>query len=127
RLGPLVTALVYVGEVPELAQLSIVSAIRTPVAARPQVVPIKGSKADNARVLRSLGLEKLKMPERGVRVAIIDSDFRGYQEFLRKKQLPPSTKYIDLTAERNRDILPDPFPGDPKEIGHGTRCALALA
>jgi hypothetical protein len=127
RLGPLVTALVYVGEIPELARLPLVSAIRVPVAARPQVVPVKGSKADNAGVLRSLGLHKLKMPQRGLRVALIDSDFRGYEEFLRKRQLPPSTKYVDLTAERNRDILPDPFPGDPREIGHGTRCALALA
>src|SRR5262249_54065533 len=39
----------------------------------------------------------------------------------------PVTRYLDLTAERNPNLLPDRFPGDPKEVGHGTRCALALA
>jgi hypothetical protein len=126
RLGPLVTAIALAGEVPELARLPIVSVIRTPIPSRPEVVPVKGSKADNARVLRSLGLHRLKMPQRGVRVAVIDSDFQGYEELLQKKILPPKTAYVDLTAERNKDIRPDPFPGDPKEVGHGTRCALAL-
>jgi hypothetical protein len=127
RLGPLVTALVYAGEIAELAGLPVVSTIRTPLPARPQVIPVKGSAADNGKVLKALGLHKMKMPHKGVRVAIIDGYFRGYAEFLKNKKLPPSTRYADLTVERNRDLQPDPFPGDPKEVGHGTRCALALA
>jgi hypothetical protein len=127
RLGPLVTARARVGDVPGLADLPAVSAVRLPRRARTPAVPPKGSRADNAKVLRSLGLDKLAMPHKGVRVAVVDGDFRGYRELVRKKQLPATTRYVDLTAERNRDILPDPFPSERGEIGHGTRCALALA
>jgi hypothetical protein len=60
-----------------------------------------------------------------VRVAVIDGDFRGYQGLL-GKQLPAGTRYIDLTAERNPNLEPDPFPGEPNLLGHGTQCALAV-
>lgn len=127
RLGPLVTARARVGDVPELADLPDVSTVRLARPAQEPILPVKGSRADNAKVLRSLGLNKLSMPHRGVRVAIIDGDFRGYEQLVEAKKLPATTRYVDLTAEGNLEVLPDPFPGDPKELGHGTRCALALA
>jgi subtilisin family serine protease len=127
RLGPLVTGTIPVGAVAELAALPGVSTVRLPRPARPQLVPVKGSAADNSQALRELGVHRLGIPRKGVRIAVIDSDFRGYESFIKNKQLPPVTRYLDLTAERNPNLLPDPFPGDPKEVGHGTRCALALA
>jgi hypothetical protein len=61
----------------------------------------------------------------GIRVAIIDSDFAGWEQFV-GKGLPKSTLYVDMTAERNREIQPEPGPSAPGEIGHGVRCALAV-
>jgi hypothetical protein len=127
RLGPLVTARTRLGNVPALADVPEVSTIRLPRPARSPLIPVKGSHADNAKVLRSLGLRNLAMPHKGVRVAIIDGDFRGFRPFVRRKDLPATTRYVDLTAERNREVEPDPFPSARGEIGHGTRCALALA
>src|SRR5262249_55744793 len=127
RLGPLLTGTIRPKEVPNLAALEQVSVVRLPRPARPQLIPPKGSPADNTKALRELGIYRLGVPRKGVRVAVIDGDFRGYADFLKNKHLPPNTRYLDLTAERNRTLLPDPFPGDPKEVGHGTRCALALA
>ncbi len=127
RLGPLVTALVSPADVPALARLPAVSVVRLPRPARPQVFPARGSPADNARTLRALGMHRLAVPRRGVRVAVIDGDFRGFEELVKKGLLPANARAIDLTAGRNRDLRPDPFPGDPQEISHGSRCALALA
>src|SRR5262249_43062511 len=53
-------------------------------------------------------------------------DFRGYQQFV-GKELPAGTRLVDFTAARSPDVQPDPFPGSPEGIGHGTRCALAAA
>jgi hypothetical protein len=78
--------------------------------------------------LKRTGLDQLHARNfrgAGVRLAIIDSDFSGYDQFV-GKQLPKATKLIDLTAERNPSILPDPQPAT-KGIGHGTHCALAAA
>jgi hypothetical protein len=127
RLGPLVTVTALLADAPELAQLPEVSTVRLPRPARPQLIPLKGSAADDSKALRALGIYKVGVPAKGVRVAVIDSDFRGFEGFIKNKQLPPRVRYVDLTAERNRDLRPDPFPGDAQEVGHGTRCALALS
>jgi subtilisin family serine protease len=127
RLGPLVTARIRPAEVPELAKLSIVSVVRLPRPARPQLIPVKGSGADNSKALRGSGIYKLGVPKKGVRVAVVDGDFRGFRELLANRQLPANTRLVDLTAERTRELQPEPFAGDAQEVGHGTRCALALA
>jgi hypothetical protein len=127
RLGPLVTGTALLGEARDLARLDDVSSVRLPRPARAQLIPPKGSAADNSKALRALGVYKIGIPRKGVRVAVVDSDFRGYEALVKNKQLPPQTRYVDLTAERNPSLLPDPVPGDPQELGHGTRCALALA
>lgn len=61
----------------------------------------------------------------GVRVVILDTDFAGWEDHLlpRKDGQRGPVHFIDLTAERNRDVRPDPMPG---ELGHGTHCALAV-
>ena len=62
---------------------------------------------------------------RGQRVAVVDNDFRGWEK-LKGKQLPDNTRLVDLTRERNSNMLPDPEQGPANELGHGTRYALAL-
>ncbi len=61
----------------------------------------------------------------GVRIAIIDTDFTGWQKFV-GKQLPRTTHYVDLTAERNSEIQPEASSTPADAIGHGTHCALAV-
>ncbi len=130
HLGQFVTGLVPVNQVPTLASLPNVSTVRLPAPARVQVDPGVKIKADNARALKQTGLDELHKKGfrgKGVRLAIIDTDFRGYEEMIRSKQLPAKTQLVDLTTERNAALYPDPAAGDPKQLGHGTQCALAAA
>ena len=129
RLGPLVTVLTSPRDAGALARLSAVSAVRFPRPAYPRLRPAELGKDDTAEALRASGLDRLHKLHRrgkGVRVAVIDADFRGYRQLVRDKGLPDTTRYLDLTAERNPEILPDEFPGDPKDTGHGTQCARAV-
>lgn len=125
QIGPLVSVLVPADRAAALADLSIVSAVRLPRAARLQLEPAGESKD----TLKALGLDRLhKLGHRGqgTRIAIIDGDFHGYAEMIKAKRLPAGTRVVDLTAERSRDLTPDAFPTS-SGLGHGTRCALAAA
>jgi hypothetical protein len=127
RLGELLTVTAPAKQALDLAALSIVSTVRLPRSGEPRLPPAPPGKADGREALRAAGLDKLHGLGRkghGYRIAIVDGDFRGWKE-LAGKQLPAKTAYLDLTAERNRTLLPDPFPGDPKVQGHGTLMALA--
>src|SRR5262249_18703104 len=53
------------------------------------------------------------------------NDFRGYEALIKAGKLPPRTTLIDLTTERNRQIYPDPTPGEG--TGYGALCAAAAA
>ena len=138
-----------------LASLPFVDGVRLPRVAAPappiprpapreqpkqpgKAVPLSGAiqrssaevvaAAEVPEALKRTGLEQLHARNfrgAGVRLAIIDSDFTGYEQFV-GKQLLKTTKLIDLTAERNPSILPDPLPAS-KGIGHGTHSALAAA
>lgn len=130
RLGNTVTGLVPVGQVRKLAALRFVSVVRLTPLARIEVDPAIGLKGDNARALKQSGLAELhKKGKRGqgVRLAIIDTDFRGYENFVKEKKLPANTRLVDLTTEHNPNLFPAPYPEDGKKIGHGTQCALAAA
>lgn len=127
HLGPLVTVVMPLSEAPAVAAVLFVSTIRLPRSGQPHVVPQEGGKAAPGAALQASGLVPLHTAGargQGVRVAVIDGDFRGWQEQIAKRY--PATKLLDLTAERNASIEADPFPGDPKGIGHGTACVLAL-
>src|SRR5262249_40168841 len=90
-------------------------------------VPVAG---DNAKALERSGLQKLHgqgFKGRGVRIGIIDSDFRGHDALVRAGKLPKTTRPGDLTAAVKPDFYPDPQPGDDKVLGHGAHCALAAA
>ncbi|HMC66477.1 MAG TPA: hypothetical protein VKI65_16195, partial [Gemmataceae bacterium] len=85
--------------------------------------------ADFRKALEASGLARLHAQGyrgRGVRVVVVDSDFRGYAGLIGKK-LPKQIRLVDFTAERSPDLQPHPFSGDPKRLGRGTQCALAVA
>jgi hypothetical protein len=123
RLGPIITGLASPREAPALADLSIVSVVRRP---RPALSSVRIAGADRDKDFdagRVSGLDRLHAQGRrgqGVRIAVIDADFRG------RNRLPATTRYIDLTAARNPDIQPDPPAAEPMGLGTGTQCALAV-
>ena len=46
---------------------------------------------------------------------------------MEEKKLPKNTRLLDLTRERNGRMEADPWSGDPRQTGIGTRYALTLA
>ncbi|HLN27176.1 MAG TPA: S8 family serine peptidase [Gemmataceae bacterium] len=126
NMGPIVTVTAPANQAPILARQPFVTSVRLPRPALAQ--PVSARQAETAaQALQAAGLGKgQRSLGRGVRVAIIDADFRGFQQFVGKR-LPVKTKYIDLTAECNPEIGPSPAPDDGQAIGHGTQAALALS
>ena len=61
-----------------------------------------------------------------MRLALIDTDFRGWDRLVKEGRLNGKTRLVDLTAERNRDLTPAPS-GSKDQLGHGAHCALAAA
>jgi|GEM_PF-4493350 len=135
RLGPLVTGLVRPTDIKLLAERDEVSSIRLPQMARPLVLPpFDPSKpaelpvdfAPLGRQANGTGdlaaLPRRRSPQRA---AVLDSDFRGYAQFV-GKGLPKKTQLLDFTPERSPQLQADPVVGDPDGIGNGTRLALAL-
>jgi hypothetical protein len=131
RLGPLVS----VRGQPrphalELAALPEVTAVRLPRAAQP---PAEGGKgASKWEPLRASGLARLHALGRrgkGIRVALVANDFRGWETLKGRKEGKvklPDPVLLDLTRERNRDLQPDPYPAGGGAVGAGTRYARAL-
>jgi hypothetical protein len=132
RLGPLVTVVANPAQAPALAALPEVVGVRLPRL--PQTVYSDRRDAgptNNVRwqpLLDASGAARLHamgQNGRGTRLAVVDSDFRGWKA-LGGKELPADTRLVDFTAERNVDLLPDSFPaGDGP--GSGTRRALTIA
>lgn len=129
RLGPIVWLRALPKQAEELAKLPSVATVRLPRPAFVQVLPLAHIPKDNRDALRASGLEQLHAMGyrgQGVRVAIVGSDFQGYQQF-QGKQLGARSRYVDLTAECEPSIEPKPFASDPSAIGRDTQCALAMA
>jgi hypothetical protein len=130
NLGQFVTAVAAAGQAKVLAGLPLVSAVRLPRAPVVAVDPRVAPRGDDARALRESGLSALHkrgFQGKGVRLAVLDSDFRGFEDFLKAGALPAGTRLVDLTAHRNPALAPDPYPDDGALVGHGTHCALAAA
>jgi hypothetical protein len=134
RTGPIVTGLVPVGQAESLAALSQVSNVRLAQFAPQAVDPALKWVGDNAKALQVSGLAALHkagykgaIKSKGVRIGIIDNDFRGYREMIADGKLPATTRLVDLTITRSLEVLPEPWPDDRRTIGHGTHCALAAA
>ncbi len=145
QLGAYVIGLISPEDVRSLAGAAMVSGIRLARPARVDIDPAVVPKGDNARALRQTrlgGLQTLDrvflkplnslLPQpslqgRGVRIAVLGNDFRGYEELIKAGRLPARTSFVDLTTERNPEIYPEPVGGDGKELGHGALCAAATA
>ncbi len=130
QLGNYVTGLIRLDQVKTLASSSIVSFIRLPRAPSVDVDGAVKVKGDNAKALEQAGLKKLHadgQKGRGVRIGIIDRDFRGWDKLVKEKKLPAQTRLVDLTTEADLEIYPRPYTGDKDAFGHGTLCAQAAA
>lgn len=129
RLGPLFTVYATAKDAVTLGELPGVSTVRLARSGQPRPGTVGAAKGDSTEALLYSGLDRLHALGRkgkGHLVVLLDGDFRGWEALVGKK-LPPKTTLIDLTAERNRDVMPDAYPGDAAELGHGTRMALAAA
>lgn len=114
----------------ELARLDFVSGVRSPRPPLIYVAPSLKFEARNAFALEKSGLKEWQEQGKrgqGVRLAIVDSDFRGHAEQIKIGNLPKTTRLVDLTRERNLLLRPDPLPGDPQALGHGTQLAVAAS
>ncbi|HZZ79692.1 MAG TPA: hypothetical protein VFE62_14325, partial [Gemmataceae bacterium] len=130
QVGQFITGMIRLDQVKALAQAQLVSTIRMPRPPAVNVNPAVVRKGDNAKVLEQSGLAELHKRGyrgKGVRIGIIDRDFRGWQTLVNKKQLPGTTRLVDLTTENDPEIYPLPYKGPLDEIGHGTLCAQAAA
>jgi hypothetical protein len=123
--GNVVTIAALAGAARQLAALPEVASVRLP---RPAAAAIpSGGIIRPADALKATHLDQLHTfggAGQGVKIAIVDSDFAGLKVFLRRS-LPAKTKLLDLTAERNSDLIPDPITDD--HPGRGTLAALAAA
>ena len=130
HLGQVVTALVTRGQVKNLASLTPISALRLPRPVRVDIDPSLALPGATDKALALSGLAALHQRGQrgqGVRLAIIDTDFRGWEGQVKKGTLPKKTRLVDLTTQDDPDLYPAPYRGNPGQIGHGTQCALAAA
>lgn len=128
-LGHIVSAQIEVPQVPGIAAAADVIAVRLPPAPRIGVAPTTPTSFEPAKVLAQSGVAALHQRGRrgqGIRLAIVDTDFRGWEALVKANKLPAKTRLVDLTAERTVDLQPmPPLPG--AETGHGTQLARAAA
>jgi hypothetical protein len=128
RVGPYVGVLLPLNKVQAVAALPQVSLVRLPRSAAPLPLPASEAVGGNAAALKASGLAELHargQRGKGVRLAVISGDFRGWEAF-RGKGLPKNTRLLDLTSERNTSIEPEAYEAEAKQ-GYGTQCALAAA
>jgi hypothetical protein len=128
RVGPLVSVVLPPAQAPAVAALDQVVAVRLPRVARSGSQHPGGNDETWKPLLEASGVARLhdmRHKGGGVRVAILDSDFAGWQALV-GKQLPAGTHLIDVTAERNRNLMPDPSPPG-SEMGPGTRRAVTFS
>jgi hypothetical protein len=128
RLGPVVTVVINPKRARALAELPVVSVVRLPRPALMSLIPPWNGPDENQQAIRASGLERLHgmgFRGRGIRVAVVDSDFQGYERL--KTAFADRLHLVDFTAARNRSLEPDPFPTAPPDVGSGTQAGLVLA
>ncbi len=129
RLGPVLTIKTSLDHVPVLAKLPDVNALRLPHPAAPVFTRLPAAGDAVAEALHDWSVDRLHQAGargKGIRVAVIADDFRGYERFV-GNGLPVKTRLIDLTAERTDALEPEPPPDDKREFGSGADLALAVA
>lgn len=130
QVGQMVVGVLDPGELGLLASLPNVLLVRLPRLPHGPIHPDVSVEDARKEMLRSTGLAALHAREKkgkGVRLAVIDRDFRGWQEMLDAGKLPAGTRMIDLTRQYDFDVRPVEGGGKPGDLGHGTLCALAAA
>ena len=130
QLGQFVTGMIRLDQVKVLAETPMVSVIRLPRTPAVNVDPAFKFKGDNAKALTQSGLSewhKRGQRGQGVRIGIIDRDFRAWEDLVKKKHLPAKTRLVDLTTENDPEIYQAPDAGAADLPGHGTLCAQAAA
>jgi hypothetical protein len=128
RLGPLISVVANLNQAAALAALPEVTGVRLPRTPQPTRPPAAIDDTRWRPLLQASGaarLQALGQKGRGTQLAVVDSDFRGW-EALVGKGLPGDTRLLDLTRERNSDMQPDP-PADGAGPGAGTLRALTIA
>ena len=128
--GSYVTAMVLIEQVRRIAASPSVSLIRMPRVPSVDIDPKLVGKGDNGKALNLTGLNELHArgyTGEGVRIGIIDANFRGWEELVKKKQLPATTTIVDLTTEFDAEVEPAKYASDPAGIGHGAALAQAAA
>jgi hypothetical protein len=129
RYGPVVTGVMPAGKAADLAASPLVVGVRLPRSGVPVIPPNADAKDRNRQALAAAGLARLHglgHKGKGVRVGVIGGDFRGWEEMVKAKRLPATTRLLDLTVQRTSTFDPEAYPKDEAKIGHGTQCAMAL-
>jgi hypothetical protein len=129
RLGSLVTVLGPLGDATKLAARPEVVGVRLPRLGRSRYQTLNpDDKPPSAMQITGLvQLHDKGHRGKGARVAVIDSDFRGWEKSVLDGKLPAKTRLLDITRERNRTFEPDPYPNDAAVVGFGTRNAINTA
>ena len=128
-LGNVMIGSVAGDQVSVVASMPRVSVVRLPRVTMPDVEPTTKSVVDTKGVLEKSGAAELHASGhrgRGIRVAILDHDFRQWKQYVAAGKLPKNTQMLDLTVERSFDILPTPM-GEEDVAGHGTVSASIAA
>ncbi|MBL8798921.1 MAG: hypothetical protein JNM56_33865 [Planctomycetia bacterium] len=130
RLGPLVSVLSAASKAPELAASPLVSTVRLPRSGAPSPMPTVAAPERNRAALATSGLARLHgqgLKGKGVRLAVIAGDFRGWETAVKNGALPKNTRVFDMTRQRNSNLEPDAYPDDGEMQGPGTQAAQAAA
>ena len=128
-LGNVMIGSVVGNQIPVVAAVPRVSVIRLPRVTLSDVEPTTKSVVDTKSALEKSGAAELHRSGyrgKGIRIAVLDHDFRQWKKYVADGKLPASTRFIDLTAERSFDILPTPM-GEEDAAGHGTVSASIAA
>lgn len=128
RFGRLADVLRFVSEPfaddPRFATEPRVIGVRLPRAGDEALTPsgTTNTAADVLRATRFDQLHALGYRGQGTKIVVIASGFPGVPEAI-GKDLPATTKYVDLTTELNPAI--EPLPPYPNRVGGGTAAAKA--
>lgn len=122
-LGPVVTVVGPVPEIRKFVNHPSVNAVRPgPVATSGPVRGVKDFQPVRPELARSGPIGVTKSFREGT--AIIGEDFRGWETLSKPGPSDKSqVRLIDLTCERNPQILPDRYAGAANEMGSGTLLA----
>lgn len=128
-LGSILTVNAPLSAISLLVEMPEVVGIRLPRLAHTVVQTDPGRLITNLAPLTRNGAEKLMgmgQQKGASRVAVISSSFQGWESLV-GKDLPANTHYLDLTAEHNRNLLPDPEMLPARTFGQGVPYAVQVS